>query len=92
MTPNQIEILLHCYTTPVRHPQWMNVSVSMELFEFVKQGILKEHRGEEDVKFNGTYRCTDRGLALVKCLLSVPYPEVVYLDAHGQKIEIDEMG
>lgn len=74
-TPNNIEVLLHCHTTPVEHPRYGAPAVK-EAFEMFKElGAIKKN--------GGYYVTTDLGRAWVESLCNTQIPKSVYVDEHG---------
>jgi DNA-binding PadR family transcriptional regulator len=72
MTPYEIKLLLHYFTTPDDHPDverdppvWRPT-----IQQFLADGLL-EHGDERD---EATYRISDRGKAFCEALLVVPLP------------------
>jgi len=82
MTPNDIEVLLHCYTSPVRHPRFDAPAVRSTHKDFEELGLLQ--RNDEDL-----YIVTNLGKAYIKTLLDTPCPRTGYIDKDGNVINID---
>jgi len=80
MTPNDIEVLLHCYYSPEPHPRVDSTAV-LESLRSMKQNGLIEPR-DTDV-----YHTTDRGAAHVKQLCSLAWPVQVWVNDKGEVIE-----
>jgi len=72
MTPLEIEVLLHYYSSPVDHPNKTTEAVNDIIDKFITAGIFKLSR---DVLVT-----TDRGKKLVVMLCETPFPEQVYVD------------
>ena len=73
MTPNDIEILLHCYSCAAPHPRKSAPSVIDSFENFVANGMLVqdlEYSADGDI-----YRTTDKGAAHVLNLCNTPMPE-----------------
>lgn len=67
MTPNDIEILLHCHTSSTQHPR-MNAPAVRSAFESLEtNGLIEQHK-------EGYFVTTDRGKAHVHTLCSTPWP------------------
>jgi hypothetical protein len=80
MTPNDIEILIHCHTTPLVHPRIDAPAVkeSLEMMEshnLIYQEILEEY-----------YLTTDKGKAYIAMLCNTPMPEQVWVDESNNVI------
>jgi len=80
MTPNDIEILIHYYSSPSIHPRIDAPAVTESIQEFVKNGILE--RGGD---FG--FRVTNKGRALMKLLCSTSFPIAAWVDENGKAIE-----
>ncbi len=81
MTPNDIEILLHCHTTPGVHPRIDAPYVRSAIDMFVSNGIIEQREGDG-------YSTTSKGRALVEVLCSTPFPIEAWVDSNGKVIEI----
>lgn len=79
MSPSDVEVLLHCHTTPTRHPRFSAPAVADALAAFVAAGVIQDDG-------NDTYSTTDLGAAWVKAITRVPIPSVAYLDSHGKPL------
>jgi hypothetical protein len=82
MTPNGIQILLHCYYSPTPHPRLHAPAVKEEIQSFLTNGLI-----ESDLDNPGVYRCTPRGAAHVSQLCSLPWPTQAWIGADGKVIE-----
>ncbi len=76
-TPNNIEVLLHCYVSPNPHPRVRAASVQESLNAFLEIGAIEPSGGE-------TYRTTPLGDAWVKALCNVPIPRAAFVDESGK--------
>jgi len=74
MTPNDIEILIHCYVSPVKHPRYDNIKDILE--SFVVDGLVVD-------KGNGIFHTTEKGAAHIRQLCSLPIPAVQYVRFDG---------
>lgn len=83
MTPNAIEILLHCYLTPMPHPRRDAPAVQEAIEAFLVEGLIEAEPGSP-----GGYRTTDRGTAHVKQLCNLPLPEQGWIGANGMAIDL----
>ncbi len=81
MTPNDIEILIHCHISPDIHPRIAAPAVAKAHTEFVENGII-------ELDNEGCYHTTSRGQALIAILCSTPWPVQVWVDQNGRVIEI----
>lgn len=78
MTPNDIEILIHCYVSPVEHPRYEH---NKKVFEsFIANGLIAD-RGD------GIYMTTDKGAAHVEQLCSIPFPVKQFIGYDGKIIK-----
>ena len=82
MTPNDIEVLIHCHTSPTVHPRIVAPAVAEAIEGFVRHGILEQRDG------NG-YNTTERGQALMEVLCATPFPVEAWVDGNGKVIEIE---
>lgn len=74
MTPNDIEILIHCYVSPTKHPRYDN---NKDVFDgFVDAGLIVD-------KGNGIFHTTEKGAAHIRQLCGLPLPTVKYLRFDG---------
>lgn len=80
-SPNNIEILIHCYTTPTAHPRIDAPAVIEAIGEFLESGCIVPAAGKDQ------YRTTPKGDAWVKLLCNVEMPREVYVDAYGNILE-----
>ena len=80
MTPNDIEVLLHCYATPKRHPRFTAPAVQDAIIKFIKTGCITATPGAGSV-----WRTTARGDALVKMLRQTPMPVQQWVDPRTGK-------
>lgn len=79
MTPNDIDVLLHCYVSPVVHPRIEAPAVQQTIARFVEQELI--------VRVNGSvYKTTPRGEAHVQQLCNLPLPRAVWLDQYDHVI------
>lgn len=81
MTPNDIEILIHCHVSPTRHPRAEAPAVASTLKAFAASGIL-EQDGDD------IYRTTRKGKALMSAICSTPFPVEAWVDGNGKAIEL----
>ena len=84
MTPNAIEILLHCHVCPLPHPRIEAPAVQDEVQSLLAHGLIEEERGS-----NGGFRTTLRGWLHVQQLCSTAWPVRVFMGADGKVLELD---
>jgi len=82
MTPNDIEVLIHCHVSPVLHPRIDAGAVKEALARFLNCGLIE---GFGDV--SNAYQTTDKGAAHIQQLCNLPFPTVKYVTASGEVIE-----
>lgn len=75
MTPNDLEVLIHCYVSPERHPRIDAPAVREAIKKFIRDGIIDER-----------HRTTEKGEAWLELILRVPYPKKAYVDEEGKVI------
>ena len=80
MTPNDIEILIHCYVSPVPHPRIEAPAVIDTLVMLENEGLIENT--EEDV-----YCTTEKGRAHIETLCKTPWPIQKWVDHFGAIIE-----
>ena len=81
MTPNDLEILIHCNVCPEPHPRLHALAVEESIRNFIRDGILEV--GEKE----NTFKTTEKGRAWLQMILKTPYPALVWVDEDGWKIE-----
>ena len=84
MTPNAIEILLHCHVCPLPHPLRDAPAVAEELASFLANRLIEDEPGSP-----GCYRTTLRGRLHVQQLCNTPWPVSVFIGADGTVLELD---
>jgi len=84
MTPNAIEILIHCHVCPLPHPRRDAPAVAEELRSLQANGLIEPEPGSQ-----GGYRTTDRGRAHIAQLCNTAWPVRAWIGADGNRIEID---
>lgn len=92
MTPNDLEILIHYYTSSKPHPRLSAPAVKASIEEFLAFGILKLREDisagtHADITKLGMYRLTDKGRAWLSMILKTPYPKQVWIDQSGDIIK-----
>lgn len=84
MTPNDIDILLHYYTTPEEHERIEAPAVSKAIQSFLDRGILRLATLDEKLVWAGSYRVTEKGQKLVTMLCSTPDPVFRWIDPRDE--------
>jgi hypothetical protein len=82
MTPNGIEILIHCYVSGTPHPRREAPAVKEQLENFEREGLITQLPG-----IDTGYMTTDKGKAHVLQLCNTPLPRKIWIDATGKPIE-----
>lgn len=83
MTPNDLEILIHCHVSPTPHPRFDAPGVKKALDDLVECGLIVLHNGN-----CGIYSTTDRGNAHMQVLCYIPLPEKKWVDPFGKIIKL----
>ena len=84
MTPNAIEILLHCHCSQEPHPRRQAPAVAQELHSLFANGLI-----EPLPEGGGRCRTTLRGRLHVQQLCNLPWPVSVFMGADGKVLELD---
>ena len=84
MTPNAIEILLHCHVCPLPHPRSDAPAVAEEIQSLLAHGLIEDKRGSPS-----GYRTTLRGRLHVQQLCNTAWPVSVFMGADGKVLELD---
>ena len=82
MTPNAIEILIHCHVSPTVHPRSDAPAVKQELQSLEQYGLIRS------IAPPGAYTTTERGAAHVAQLCATPWPKQTWVDAQGKPIDV----
>lgn len=82
MTPNDIEVLIHCHVSPTPHPRLNAMAVSSAIASFMQNGLIERY-DEAD-----TYQTTERGQAHIRQLCNTPWPVNSWSDEHGRIIDL----
>jgi len=77
MTPNDLEILIHCYVSPEEHPRINAPAVMESIGKFVDDDILEERITDGDKML---FKVTEKGVAFLRMILSTPYPIKVWIN------------
>lgn len=80
MTPLHIDLLLHCHTTPDRYPRLGAPAVDQYLLELEADGLI-------EMRQDGIWRTTARGMAHVSQLCNLPFPTLQWISADGSLIQ-----
>lgn len=81
MTPNDIEILIHCHVSPAVHPRADAPAVQQALRSLETNGLIEQRDGEG-------YSTTSRGQAHMEQLCGLAWPVEAWVGADGKVIEI----
>lgn len=73
-TPNDIEIIIHYYVSPVDHPRAAAPAVQQSIKMFQDNGLL-------DIGL----KITPKGMYWIEMLLSTPFPELKWIDPREEK-------
>lgn len=79
MTPNDIDVLLHCFVSPSVHPRLDAPAVQETIARFIEQDLITRVTGS-------VYKTTSRGNAHVQQLCNLPLPTSAWLDEHNRVI------
>jgi hypothetical protein len=78
MTPNDIEILIHCYVSLEKHPR---AEYNRGVFDsFVENGLVSHVK-------DGIYRTTEKGVAHIQQLCNLPLPTKQFIGYDGKVIK-----
>lgn len=80
MTPNDIEVLIHCYCHAGKHPR-SDAPAVKKTFEMLNNNGLIYY-------CNGEYKTTRKGAAHIKQLCSLPFPREAFIRFDGEEIII----
>ena len=80
MTPNDIEILIHCYVSPKCHPRYDAPAVKDSIAMLSKMGLI-EHTGLN------IFNATARGVAHIQQLCNIGLPVQKWVGADGKEIQ-----
>lgn len=82
MTPNEIEILIHCHTSPSAHPRMDAPAVEEAHICLAANGLIEQRN-------QNNYHTTDRGKAHIEVLCRTPWPIRKYVNQLDEVIEFD---
>jgi len=80
MTPNDIEILIHCHVSPTIHPRAGATGVKAALRSMERNGLIEELDGFR-------YTTTSRGKAHIEQMCRLKWPVEAWVGADGKIIE-----
>lgn len=83
MTPNDIEILIHCHVSPSPHSRIDAPAVAGSLASLEVNGLIQK------IDTHGGYRATARGRAHIETLCKTPWPTQKWVDHFGAIIETE---
>jgi len=81
MSPNDIEVLLHCYYCTQEHPRFDAPAVKGAITMMVNEGLIYNEG-------KNIYTTTKKGEAHIKQLCNLPFPREGFLGFDGHEIEI----
>jgi len=84
LTPNDLDVLIHCHTTPGPHPRIHAQAVRESIEAFYQLGAIKPDE-DRDSTTDG-HRTTPLGDAWLKAILATPMPTLAYINAQGEVI------
>jgi hypothetical protein len=84
LTPNDLNILIHCYCCADVHPRIYAPAVQDTIRFFLKDGIIKQ-TGESNI-----FRTTAKGNAWLTVILRTPCPTQAWIDDKGNIILEDK--
>ena len=82
MTPNQIEVLIHCHGSSCKHPRIDAPAVQQAISYLERHDLVEKIGGEE------YYHTTKKGCAHMEVLCSTPWPVQKWVNQLGEIIEI----
>jgi len=73
MTPEEIEVLMHCHVSPKVHPRISEPAVQQAIRMLEAGGIIRK---DSDLQFiKGIYHTTTIGKDFIRILCEIPFPE-----------------
>jgi hypothetical protein len=81
VTPNLIEVMIHCYVSPEPHPRYDTPAVSGAIRILLEHSLVQPKVGCANV-----FMATSRGTAWIEMLLATPLPHLAWVDASGRVI------
>lgn len=69
LTPNHLEVLIHCHVSPSPHPRRFAPAVDQAIAHFLEHGMVRPDNHEKDV-----FHSTEKGKVWLQYLLDVPFP------------------
>jgi len=78
MTPNEIEVLIHCHVSPTDHPRKDAPAVRDALQNFLHCELVEN--------VDGIYYTTSRGRAHIAQLCNIEFPAQAWVTKHGEII------
>lgn len=86
MTPNDIEVLIHCHISPSPHPRIGMSAVAGAIKMLKHNGLIRNESGMDDMV---CWRTTERGKAFLQVLCDTPLPTQAWVDQDGDVIDFD---
>jgi len=87
MTPNDIEILIHCHVSPSQHPRQGSAAVKNSIEGLLCAGLIQRDEQESEKHEQAIYCSTKRGRAHIKQITQLPLPRAVWVDSAGEVID-----
>lgn len=80
ITPNDLDVLIHYYTTPGHHPRLWAPGVWDAVNKFIRDGVLVNPSGEAVQLDACGLVVSEMGVAWLKLMLNTPYPIQKWVD------------
>ena len=81
MTPNDLEILIHCHVASAIHPRAADAPAVQESISMLLVHRLIIERGDN------VFRTTPKGRAHIQQIMNLQYPTEQWVDANGEIID-----
>jgi hypothetical protein len=82
-TPNDLDVLLHYYSSPTLHPRAHAPAVREATESWIRLGMLRLMDDSD------SYEATDRGRVHVYQLCHLSLPTICWIDAKGELIDLN---
>jgi hypothetical protein len=83
LSPLDIDVLLHCYTSQLPHPNIMNIEIQNSIIMFNKCGMIAPIKKYYDVGqrpiYDVVFRTTEKGIAFINTILCTKEPVCTWL-------------
>lgn len=80
LTPHNVDVLMHYYTSPEPHERAENEGVQETIRSLCELGAMEIH------PCTGKPRTTPLGIAWIKAICNVPRPRFAFLDEQGRVV------